>query len=64
VFKVKDHTTGKYTFGIYVVDLLWSNGIVKIPLGFKVYLTKEAAAKHNSGKAASRTASYNEISFR
>lgn len=47
VFKVKDHTTGKYTFGIQVVVLLWSNGIVKIPLGFKVYLTKEAAAKHN-----------------
>jgi len=33
VFKVKDHTTGKYTFGIQVVVLLWSNGIVKYSSG-------------------------------
>jgi len=43
VFKVKDHTTGKYSYGIQVVVLLWSNGIIRIPLGFKVYLDKKTA---------------------
>ncbi|NSW91890.1 MAG: transposase [Firmicutes bacterium] len=47
VFKIKDHTTGKYVYGIQIVVLLWSNGIVRIPLGFKVYLDKKAAKKFN-----------------
>lgn len=47
VFKVKDHTTGKYSYGIQVVVLLWSNGIIRIPLGFKVYVDKKTAKVHN-----------------
>lgn len=33
-FNIKDHTTNKYVWGIQVVVLLWSNGFLRIPLGY------------------------------
>ncbi|MDK2992525.1 MAG: hypothetical protein PWP48_1758 [Clostridiales bacterium] len=41
--KIYDHTTGSYVKGYQVVVLLWSNGLVKIPLAWRLWRPKQNA---------------------
>jgi Transposase DDE domain. len=41
ISKIYDHTTGTYVKGYQVVVLLWSNGLVKIPLAWRLWRPKE-----------------------
>lgn len=38
---IYDHTTGTYVKGYQVVVLLWSNGLIKIPLAWRLWRSKE-----------------------
>ena len=50
---VYDHTNKKYTWGMHIVVLLWSNGWIKIPVAFRVWIPKEKCEDyHTKGELA------------
>jgi hypothetical protein len=50
---VYDHTNRKYTWGMHIVVLLWSNGWIKIPVAFRIWIPKEKCeVYHTKGELA------------
>ena len=49
-----DHATNRNSFGIRLVVLVWSNGVVTIPLGFLVWQKDPAAKPRRKGKKRGR----------
>ncbi len=39
--KIKNSSTGQYTYGFNIVLLIWTNGTIRIPVGFRVFLAQE-----------------------
>ena len=39
--KIKNSSTGQYTYGFNIVLLIWTNGTIRIPIGFRVFLAQE-----------------------
>lgn len=38
--KLRDNTTGQFAYGFNVVLLIWTNGTIRIPIGFRVFLAQ------------------------
>ena len=38
--KLGDNTTGQFAYGFNVVLLIWTNGKIRIPIGFRVFLAQ------------------------
>jgi hypothetical protein len=45
---VYDHTNNKYVWGMHIVVLLWSNGWIKIPVCFRVWIPKEKCEEYHT----------------
>jgi len=45
---VYDHTNNKYTWGMHIVVLLWSNGWIKIPVAFRIWKPKEKCETYHT----------------
>jgi len=50
---VYDHTNNQYIWGMHVVVLLWSNGWIKIPIAFRIWIPKDKCETyHTKGELA------------
>lgn len=50
---VYDHTNRKFTWGMHIVVLLWSNGWIKLPVAFKIWIPKDKCEDyHTKGELA------------
>lgn len=50
---VYDHTNGKFVWGMHIVVLLWSNGWIKVPISFRIWIPKEKCEiYHTKGQLA------------
>ncbi len=38
--KIKDSSTGQFAYGFNVVLLIWTNGTIRIPIGYRVFLAQ------------------------
>lgn len=45
---VYDHTNNKYVWGMHIVVLLWSNGWIKIPVAFRIWVPKEKCERYHT----------------
>jgi len=45
---VYDHTNHRFVWGIHIVVLLWSNGWIKVPLAFKIWMPKEKCEDYHT----------------
>jgi hypothetical protein len=50
---VYDHTNRKFAWGMHIVVLLWSNGWIKLPVAFKIWIPKDKCEDyHTKGELA------------
>ncbi|MGQ9844541.1 MAG: transposase [Spirochaetota bacterium] len=50
---VYDHTNKRYAWGMHIVVLLWSNGWIKVPVAFRIWIPKEKCeVYHSKGELA------------
>jgi hypothetical protein len=50
---VYDHTNRKFTWGMHIAVLLWSNGWIKLPVAFKIWIPKDKCEDyHTKGELA------------
>lgn len=50
---VYDNTNKKYVWGMHIVVLLWSNGWIRIPVAFRIWMPKEKSeVYHIKGELA------------
>ncbi|NSW92697.1 MAG: transposase, partial [Firmicutes bacterium] len=50
---VYDNTNKKYVWGMHIVVLLWSNGWIRIPVAFRIWMPKEKSeVYHTKGELA------------
>jgi len=45
---VYDHTNNNYVWGIHIVVLLWSNGWIKVPVAFRIWIPKEKCERYHT----------------
>lgn len=45
---VYDHTNNNYVWGMHIVVLLWSNGWIKIPVAFRIWIPKEKCERYHT----------------
>jgi hypothetical protein len=38
--KMKDSSTGQFAYGFNIVLLIWTNGTIRIPIGYRVFLAQ------------------------
>ena len=45
---VYDHTNKRFVWGMHIVVLLWSNGWIKIPVAFRIWIPKEKCDEYHT----------------
>jgi hypothetical protein len=45
---VYDHTNNKYVWDMHIVVLLWSNGWIKVPVAFRIWVPKEKCEEYRT----------------
>lgn len=45
---VYDHTNNRYVWGMHIVVLLWSNGWIKVPVAFRIWIPKEKCEEYHT----------------
>lgn len=48
--KIKNSSTGQYTYGFNIVLLIWTNGTIRIPIGFRIFLAQEDQTNKTKSK--------------
>lgn len=45
---VYDHTNNRYIWGMHIVVLLWSNGWIKVPVAFRIWIPEEKCEEYHT----------------
>lgn len=45
---VYDHTNNRYVWGMHIVVLLWSNGWIKVPVAFRIWIPEEKCEEYHT----------------
>jgi hypothetical protein len=51
---VYDHTNNRFVWGMHIVVLLWSNGWIKIPVAFRIWIPKEKCDEYHTKVALAK----------